>query len=135
MIIYIAHSMTNGHSNIQIINKLADWLRIYGYNIEQPTELSVFHDFLAKKSVNMINDIDLIIADISNYSHGVGFELGYAFALKKRIVIICHESSKNTISKFFVGLFPNIIFYKNEDDLISNIKKRLKIVFQQKKLI
>ena len=124
-IVYVAHSMTNGQKDMNVVNKLIEWLKNEKYRVEQPIDISVFHDYLAKKSLNLINKMDIIIADVSNYSHGVGFELGYAFALNKNIIVICHYSSKEKISKFLIGLFPNMIYYENEIDLIDKISLTL----------
>jgi len=64
-----------------------------------------------------LDKADCLIADISEASHGVGFEIGYFFAKAKKIIIVAKENSKRQVSRFFLNLFPGIIFYKNYDDL------------------
>lgn len=128
--IYIAHSMTNGQKDIEPVHKLIDWLKLKKkYNVDHPYDISIFHNYLADKSLKIINKMDIIIADVSNYSHGVGFELGYACASNKKIIVICNIKTKDNVSKFLIGLFPDMIFYENENDLIKNVSKELDKIF------
>jgi hypothetical protein len=123
-IIYLAHSVTNGGQNLQKIRALISCLEKRKSTIIQPTP-NLFPDTLADVSLKAIEKSDCVIADITTYSHGVGFELGYAYALGKDIVVICDVCAKGRVSKFILGLFPNIIFYDNQADLEAKIISRL----------
>lgn len=122
--IYIAHSMTNGKQNLDEIKALITWLWKMKFTIFQPTN-SKSPDLLASQAVDAIAKADLVIGDVSVYSHGVGFELGYAFALKKEIIVVANVLAKDRLSKFILGLFPEIIFYQDEMDLISRVSNYL----------
>jgi len=122
--IYLAHSVTNGGQNLQKIRDLISYLKKRKSIVIQPTS-NLFPDNLADISLKSIEKSDCVIADITTYSHGVGFELGYAYALRKDIVVICDVCAKDRVSNFILGLFPNIIFYNNQADLEAKIVSRL----------
>lgn len=118
--IYIAHSMTNGQKSIGEVLSLANWLKSQDFKVAQPSYI-LYPDFLVSKVLKVIEQSDTIIADVSHYSHGVGFELGYAYSLNKEIIVISNISSNDQVSKFILGLFPEVIFYKDLHDLICQI--------------
>jgi len=122
--IYVAHSMTNGQNDTQDIDALLQWLHKNGHSIVFPN-YALFHDMLASQALESIKNANIVIADVSNYSHGVGFEIGFAYSLKKDVIIIANNSVKDKISKFILGLFPDIIFYKSKEDLIIEIHKKI----------
>ncbi len=78
----------------------------------------------AKKSVETA---DLIIAEVSNASHGQGMELMYANVLGKEVVFISKENTK--ISGLIKGAFPKSIFLTYRDGLsrsqVDTILKQL----------
>jgi len=116
--VYVAFSMTNGDQNLEKINQLIDWLKCKKYKVFQPN-YSLFPELLANNALKSIDESDIVIADVTNYSHGVGFELGYAFCKGKKIIIISHCSAKNNITKFFYGLFDKIVFYNDTANVPS----------------
>lgn len=120
--IYIAYSITNAQKTTDAIFELVYWLRKRKYKVTTPT-LILIPDTLAENAVNAIINADIVIADLSNYSHGVGFELGYAYALKKKIITVANARSANTISLFMNGLFPRTIYYTDANNLIENVSK------------
>jgi|GEM_PF-6207188 len=121
---YIAYSMTNGTPSHNWIDSLIPWLGENGYNIIQPSP-GLFPDIIASKALESIEKTDIVVGDVTIYSHGVGFELGYAYALKKEVIVICYALARNKVSKFIKGLFPDIIYYYEEEDLLQMIEYRL----------
>ena len=126
-VIYVAHSMTDYKGNLNGLEALLSWLIKNNYKVIRPV-YALFSEFLVKQALQSIKGADIIIADITNQSHGVGFEIGYAYALEKEIVTIASDTSREKISRFILGLFPDTIFYENNDDLLSKISKRLTII-------
>ncbi|MCP4631897.1 MAG: hypothetical protein GY855_03145 [candidate division Zixibacteria bacterium] len=122
--VYIAHPITNGNLNLPSVDILIQWLSKNGYKITRPN-YGLFPDILAERALENIKNSTLIIADISDYSHGVGFELGYAHAHGKRIIVIAKDVVKQNISKFILGMFPDTIFYRNTEDLLASLSIRV----------
>ena len=63
--------------------------------------------------------MDLILAECSEKARGVYFEVGYAKALGKKVVII-HKNGADL--KFLKGVTGKIICYKNFNDLRKKLK-------------
>ena len=122
--IYIAHSMTNGKQNLEPLHVLAKILERQGHPVCRPAPV-VEPARLAREALQAIDGVDVVIADVSTYSHGVGFELGYAFAKGKELAVVCDVSAKEKVSRVISGLFPEIIYYHNAEELADGVGKVL----------
>jgi len=79
---------------------------------------------MMKTAFDVIDKSDLLIAELTSQSIGVGIEIGYAFAKEKPIIYI---RKKNTeISTTASGSSTYIVEYKNELDLYETMEKLLK---------
>jgi hypothetical protein len=59
------------------------------------------------RDIQWINEADILVAEVSTPSHGVGYEIGYALSIGKP-VFCCYQSSR-TVSKMITGnTHPNI---------------------------
>lgn len=71
-----------------------------------------------------MESIDLLIAEISNPSTGVGIELGRAQILK--IPIICIHKPNTKISESLKNLTKTFISYRSKEELLEKLSKLLK---------
>ena len=80
--------------------------------------------YLVKRDLNWLKNSDLFIAEVSVYSHGIGYEHRCAEEFKKPILLLRHSSlSKKTYSAFLDGqLYDNFNFSFYDS---GNIKKKL----------
>lgn len=74
-----------------------------------------------KDSKKTIKQADLIIAEVSEPSTGMGIELGWANMLNKRIICIHKKGAKVSRSLNFIS--EKIIEYDSPENLISKIKE------------
>jgi len=110
MNIYFACSITGGRQDELVYQKLVAALQEIGHHV--PTALLASpevmplegvvspHDVYAR-DVSWISGCDLLLAEISTPSHGVGYEIGYALALGKRVLCLHRQGRK--ISKMILG--------------------------------
>ena len=56
-----------------------------------------------KRDITMIQEADVIIAEVTNPSLGVGYELGYAESLKKPILCLFDTASERKLSAMILG--------------------------------
>lgn len=61
------------------------------------------------RDIHMIQEADLIIAEVSNPSLGVGYELAYAEKLKKPILCLFNASTDKKLSAMVLGNTYNLI--------------------------
>jgi hypothetical protein len=108
--IYFACSITGGREFEPIFQTLVDAMLADGHKI--PTaylagasvrefELVAAPKEVYARDVAWIRAADLLIAEVSTPSHGVGYEIGFALGLGKP-VLACHRSDRN-ISKMISG--------------------------------
>ena len=110
MNIYFACSLTGGRNDESIYQVIITYLINLGYHV--PTAFLAKTNILTKerkkspsdiytRDTTWIHDCELLIAEISTPSHGVGYEIGYALNLGKPVLCLHHSDS--TISKMISG--------------------------------
>lgn len=72
-----------------------------------------------------IKSSDIIIAEVSERSHGVGIEIGMAFCNNLKIILLIENG--NSVTKLAQGI-PGIVLieYSNIDDLKQKLSHQLK---------
>ncbi len=113
MKIYVSHSRS-----FDFENELYKPIRASVLN----TEHEFFLPHENGQSINtkeVLQDCDLILAEVSFPSTGQGIELGWANMLNKRIVCISRKASE--VSGSLKYITDNFITYSDKDDLVSKI--------------
>ncbi len=64
-----------------------------------------------QRDIAMIHDADVVVAEVTNPSLGVGYELGYAESLQKPILCLFDEGSDRKLSAMIIGNPENQIAY------------------------
>jgi nucleoside 2-deoxyribosyltransferase len=132
MDIYFACSITGGRKDEKIYQEIVKELISAGHNVltAELADPLIIHD---EKSVDprdvylrdteWIQQCNILIAEISTPSHGVGYEIGYALNLGKPV--ICLYKIGTRISKMILGNLDEnltiISYQKIEDSLIDLI--------------
>ncbi len=119
------------YSNRKLFNKEIDSLK--NLFLKNNMELLVFVDKynfkpnqeqeMMKTAFNEIDNSDLLIAELTTKSIGVGIEIGYAYATKKPVIYLRKKGSEYSTTA--AGSSKYIIEYKNEFDLLNSIEKIL----------
>jgi nucleoside 2-deoxyribosyltransferase len=110
MNIYFACSITGGRQDELVYQKLVAALQSNGHYV--PTALLASPDVMPlegvvpaedvySRDVRWITECDFLLAEVSTPSHGVGYEIGYALALGKRVLCLYRKGRK--VSKMILG--------------------------------
>lgn len=130
MKIYVSGSMYGGQQKIDTYKKLVDKLEEYGEVLtKQIADPKAIENEKYQKDEDIYNDLenklenaDILIAEVSVPSIGVGYEIGYASKLNKKIVAIY---DKNYIDKVTTMIRGNknirIIPYENISEILDKI--------------
>jgi nucleoside 2-deoxyribosyltransferase len=132
MNIYFACSITGGRQDEHIYQKIVEALLSDGHEI--PTagiatpEIVELENLVDPKDVferdtNWITACDVLIAEVSTPSHGVGYEIGYALSLSKPV--ICLHKNNRKISKMILGnqnTNLRITSYETPEEAIQTIR-------------
>ncbi len=115
--------------------KIIKYLKKYGEvlteyiadkNISEKGEDNLDSQYIYQRDVEWLKLSDVIIAEVSNPSLGVGYEIALAEILKKKIICLYNSNSEKQLSAMIEGN-ENIIILKyiTVDDIRSNIKRYL----------
>lgn len=73
---------------------------------------------------NCIDKCDLVIAECSEQSLGVGYEIGYALSTSKKVLAFAREGL--TVGRMVRGITDpnfNFQFYSNPEEIINSVKQ------------
>ena len=110
MNIYFACSITGGREDEPVYKQIVAALQADGHEV--PTALLAGSDVIELevmvdpvtvylRDTGWIEDCDLLVAEVSTPSHGVGYEIGYALWLEKRV--FCLHRAGVSVSKMITG--------------------------------
>ncbi len=136
MNIYFACSITGGRKDEAIYQQLVAALLAEGHNV--PTALLAGSDVVALEHITAADDIyhrdtewmrgcDLLVAEISTPSHGVGYEIGYALGLGKPVLCLHRQGVK--VSKMITGNpdpHLSVRAYETPEEAVELLKAHLK---------
>lgn len=110
MNIYFACSITGGREDESIYQQLVEKMLEDGHHVptahiaESDVEEMDDRDSprdIYQRDVEWIEDCDLLVAEVSTPSHGVGYEIGYALQAGKPVLCLYHREKK--VSKMILG--------------------------------
>ncbi len=118
MKIYFAGSIRGGREYVAVFQQIISYLRKYGtiltehvadmsissYGEIKPTDDVKRRDGeIYERDISWIHESDIVVAEISTPSLGVGYEIGYAEAKGKPIVACYHSSAEKRASAMIAG--------------------------------
>jgi hypothetical protein len=77
------------------------------------------------RDTEMIKESDVMIAEVTNPSLGVGYELAYAENLKRPILCLFKKDSSKKLSAMVEGNDYNIVTYIEPDGIINSVREFL----------
>jgi nucleoside 2-deoxyribosyltransferase len=110
MNVYFACSITGGRQDELVYQRLVAALQEYGHHVPTaqlaspeviPLEGIVTPEDVFTRDVAWIKECDLLLAEISTPSHGVGYEIGFALSLGKSVLCLHRHGCK--VSKMILG--------------------------------
>ena len=110
MNLYFACSITGGREFEPVYQEIVAALMADGHEI--PTSHLVQSEVMEQerilvpqdvyeRDVNWIKNCDVLIAEVSVPSHGVGYEIGYALTIQKPV--LCIHKKERRVSKMITG--------------------------------
>ena len=135
MNIYFACSITGGREDEPIYQQIVAVLHAEGHEV--PTALLAGSDVMAlevivdpvtvyTRDTGWIVGCDLLVAEVSTPSHGVGYEIGYALGLGKPVLCLHREGTP--VSKMISGNrdpLLTVLAYSDGDDALQQLRDYL----------
>jgi hypothetical protein len=141
MKVYFACSIRGGRENAHLYQKIVDVIKESGaellselfanQSIDSNKGVSVSDDMnsedIWKWDLNWVHEADVIIAEVTQPSLGVGYEIAKAEEWKKPILTLFYEPSNKKLSAMIDGSPDNsTYYYSNEQELELKIKEFIK---------
>ena len=129
--IYFSASVYGGRELLNDYIRLINELKKHGEVLtEELGDINLLKDeekltpqIIYETDVEKINNADIVFAELTVPSLGVGYELGYAEAHNKKIVGIYNQTIKEKITPMITGNENiTIIGYKNIDEIIKKLE-------------
>lgn len=117
--VYFAHAVTNTDQGYEHIGRMLRE-RLGPVEVVEPRG-RLFNDVLAEAALEAVRASDLVIADVSDPSAGVGIEIGYALGNGIPVFAMARAGSEMRVSAFIRGLFPDMLFYASIDALWTRL--------------
>ena len=112
MKIYFAGSITSGRENIEIYVELIKHLKKYGEVLTQHIgdkkitsqgETNLSAEEIHNRDISWLKDSDILVAEISIASLGIGYEIGRSVENNKKILCLFKSKKDQSLSKMITG--------------------------------
>lgn len=129
--IYFAGSIRGGRGDADLYKELVEELKTYGAVLTEHISLEEVSFDLSDRHIHdrdleWLTSSDILIAEVTTPSLGVGYEIGRAVEMKKPIVCLYRKEGEALLSAM-IGGSPTAKVYNYEN--IEDAKKILKKVF------
>lgn len=130
--IYFAGAIRGGREKVNTYIKINDVLKQYGKILDEHVanpnvdklEKNISLENIYTRDVNWIKESDLLVAEVSTPSLGVGYELCYAEKLGIPVIVL-YDENINVSAMIKGNSYFEIISYKNDEDLINKLNYKL----------
>ncbi len=137
MKIYFAGSIAGGRQDAGLYRQIIALLKQYGdvltehignIDLDDKGEADLARDVIFKRDVEWLEQSDWIVAEVTNPSLGVGYELGISEKLDKHVLCLFREQDERRLSPMVEGNNNfNVVKYKTVQDLETIFIKYLSL--------
>ncbi len=134
--IYFAGSISGGRADVNLYKELIDYIKNYGQvltefigsnDLQENDEQNLSDNEIHDRDLKWLFESDVLIAEVSTPSLGVGYEIGRAVEKKKKVLCLYREREGKRLSAMIAGN-KNIFVakYKNTDEAKNAINRFLR---------
>jgi len=133
--IYFAGSIRGGREDAELYQQIIDYLKNFGEvlteHVGSPTLTNKGDDgptdrFIHDRDLQWLKSADVMVAEVTTVSMGVGYEIGRAVEGGKKVLCLFRPDSGKNLSAMIVGCTGLSVFhYKNFEEIKSYLGKRL----------
>lgn len=136
MKIYFAGSIRGGRDDKDLYLSIIEELRKYGTvltehvsnkNLTDQGENEFTVEYIFERDVSWLKECDIVVAEVTTPSLGVGYEVGLAESMNKKIICFYRKLEGKSLSAMISGNKSIILYeYKTINDIENILKKSLK---------
>nr|WP_319572719.1 nucleoside 2-deoxyribosyltransferase [uncultured Draconibacterium sp.] len=135
MKIYFAGSIRGGRQDAALYEQIIQYLKSFGEvlteHVGDPALTSIGDDgpndqFIHDRDLEWLQSSDVIVAEVTTVSMGVGYEIGRAVEMRKPVLCLFREEPKHSLSAMISGCSDvELIYYSSIGDVKKTLKKCL----------
>jgi len=135
MKIYFAGAIRGGREDQELYLEIINYLKQYGEVLTEHVgdqSLNILGEkdnkdnFIYERDMEWLNKSDIIVAEVTTPSLGVGYEIGRAIQFNKKVICLYRANQNKRLSAMLSGNKKlNIISYRDFEDLKEEIQKLL----------
>jgi len=112
MNIYFAGSIRGGREDVKLYQAIVTYLNTQGTVLTEHITLDSIHDmgekdkteeFIYQRDLDWLNQSDIVVAEVTQPSLGVGYELAYAESKNIPVICLFREGSGKSLSAMIAG--------------------------------
>jgi len=112
MNIYFAGSIRGGREDVKIYQEIVKYLNTQGTVLTEHITLDSIHDmgendkteeFIYQRDLDWLNQSDIVIAEVTQPSLGVGYELAYAESKNIPVICLFRTDTGHSLSAMIAG--------------------------------
>lgn len=134
MKIYFAGSIRGGREDAPLYAEIITLLQQYGEVLTEHVgnaSLSVqgegkAAEVIFQRDVDWIREADVVVAEVTTVSLGVGYEIGFAEQIGKKIICLYRPQEKRRLSAMILGNAKlTVVEYEGMEDVAKKLKELL----------
>ncbi|MCX8180017.1 MAG: nucleoside 2-deoxyribosyltransferase [Thermofilaceae archaeon] len=136
MKVYLAAPMLGVRKALGTVKALAKALTEEGYMLLTPhvidevldVERGMSPEEVYERDVRLLEEADVLVAEVSYPSLGVGFEIAYALLKGKRVLALCHKRRLGKTSALIRGIRDDrfkLLTYDDSNDAVQKLLSEL----------
>lgn len=132
MKIYFAGSIKGGRGDVTLYKQIISYLKNFGTvltehigndDLTSDGEKDKSGTYIHDRDIDWVRESDVLIAEVSTPSLGVGYELGRVYSMQKHVLCLCKKTKKHSLSSMITGAKKfEVQYYKNFTELQNCIK-------------
>ena len=112
MKIYFAGSIRGGREDANLYLKIIKHLQTKGKvltehvgdkNVESVGEANLTDEYIHNRDVSWLDEADIVVAEVTNPSLGVGYEIRYSIDRKKKVLCLYRPQNGKRLSAMIAG--------------------------------
>ena len=133
--VYFADSIRGGRADAELYQRMIDYIsrkdkvlteHIGKTAISMKEQTRIIDSHIYERDVNWLQSCDMVIAECSNASLGVGYELAYAEAHNIPVFVFYNKHSSSLSAMINGNRYFTIIPYEAEEEIYPELDKILK---------
>jgi 2'-deoxynucleoside 5'-phosphate N-hydrolase len=113
MKIFFSHRMLQNSETTHLYEQIVSLLGEYGEVLTENSNDGIEPSYVFERDTDWLREADVVVAEVTTPSLGVGYEIGLAESLEKRILCLYREQEDSHVSAMIIAQYESITDIEN----------------------